>query len=333
MMKPLISIIVPIYNCEKYIHKCVRSILAQSYKNIELILVNDGSTDDSLAVCYEYMESDDRVKVVDKENGGPASARNAGIRESQGAYLAFVDSDDYLDEQYIEYLYSMIKKHMADIASCGFADENENTHMQYPIQKFETEVFNFISDYDTQKHIPFVCWHILFDSTIIKKDNINFDEDVFFMEDYVFNVRCFLRSNRIVVTSDILYYRTVRADSLTNDTFSMPYFEKWYTQMKALKILRALVEMNDNMKYDFLYKESLSAAKMLDYIDRHNIVDKGKIVELKRTLKQNFAINNIKRFKRKKLLQFIALSIFPRTYCRLREKRNTRIENNTPWYI
>ena len=91
MMKPLISIIVPIYNCEKYIHKCVRSILAQSYKNIELILVNDGSTDDSLAVCYEYMESDDRVKVVDKENGGPASARNAGIRESQGAYLAFVD--------------------------------------------------------------------------------------------------------------------------------------------------------------------------------------------------------------------------------------------------
>lgn len=333
MMKPLISIIVPIYNCEKYIRKCVRSILAQSYENIELILVNDGSIDDSLAVCYEYMESDDRVKVVDKENGGPASARNAGIRESQGAYLAFVDSDDYLDEQYIEYLYSMIKKYMADIASCGFANENEKTHKQYPIQKFKTEVFNFVSGYDTQKHIPFVCWHILFDSKIIKGENIYFDEDIFFMEDYVFNVRCFLKSNRIVVTSEILYYRTVRVDSLTNDSFSITYFEKWYTQMKALKKLKALTERYDNMKYDFLYKESLSAAKMLDYIDRYNIVDKRKIDELKGTLKQNLAINNIKNYKAKKMLQFVALSVFPLTYCRLREKRNIRIENKTPWYI
>lgn len=333
MMEPLISIIVPVYNCEKYIHKCVKSILTQSYKNIELILVNDGSTDNSLVVCYEYMKSDDRVKVIDKENGGPASARNTGIRESQGEYLAFVDSDDYLDGQYIEYLYSIIKKNGADIASCGFADESEHTHMQYPIQKFETEVFNFISDYDIKKHIPFVCWHILFDSTIIKENNINFNEDIFFMEDYVFNVRCFLKSNRIVVTSNILYYRIVRDDSLTNDTFSMPYFEKWYTQMKALNILKTLVETHDNMKYDFLYKESLSAAKMLDYIDKHNIVDKGKINELKSILKRNFTINNIKRFKRKKLLQFIILSLFPQTYCRLREKRNAKIKNNTPWYI
>ncbi len=117
-----LSIIVPIYNVEQYLHKCIDSILAQTFTDFELILVDDGSTDRCPQICDEYAKKDSRIKVIHKENGGLSDARNAGIDIAQGDYLGFVDSDDYIHEQMYEKLYELATKHSAEIACCSIQD-------------------------------------------------------------------------------------------------------------------------------------------------------------------------------------------------------------------
>lgn len=115
-MEDLISVIVPIYNVEKYINKCIDSIIDQTYTNLEIILVDDGSPDNCGKICDEYAQKDERVRVIHKENGGLSDARNAGIDVAKGKYVSFVDSDDYVEQNYIEILYNCIKEYNTNIA-------------------------------------------------------------------------------------------------------------------------------------------------------------------------------------------------------------------------
>ena len=126
---PKISIIVPVYNVEKYLEKCVRSILAQTFTDFELILVDDGSPDSSGAMCDQFAEQDQRVKVIHKENGGLSDARNAGIEIATGEYLGFVDSDDYIADDMYELLYTNIVKEDADLSICGIYDVYEGKEL------------------------------------------------------------------------------------------------------------------------------------------------------------------------------------------------------------
>lgn len=126
MSKPLISIVVPVYNVERYLKKCIESLLNQSYKEIEIILVDDGSLDNSSKICDEFSNNDKRVKVIHKENGGLSDARNVGIESARGQYITFVDSDDFVAYDYIEYLYNMLDKYKSDMSICNLARINEN---------------------------------------------------------------------------------------------------------------------------------------------------------------------------------------------------------------
>ncbi len=119
MTKELISIIVPVYNVEKYLKKCVDSIVNQTYKNLEIILVDDGATDNSGKICDELVELDNRIKVYHKKNGGLSDARNYGVERATGDYIGFVDSDDYIDAEMYEKLYEAIKKENVDVAECN----------------------------------------------------------------------------------------------------------------------------------------------------------------------------------------------------------------------
>lgn len=122
-MKPLISIIVPVYGVEKYLLRCIDSILAQTYKNLEIILVDDGSPDRCPQICDEYAQKDSRIKVIHKSNGGLSDARNFGLDIASGAYIGFVDSDDYILPDMYEYLYNGLLLAHADISVCGVKDE------------------------------------------------------------------------------------------------------------------------------------------------------------------------------------------------------------------
>ena len=122
---PLISVIVPVYNVEKYLARCIDSIIAQTYKNLEIILVDDGSADTSGAICDEYAHTDSRIRVFHKENGGLSDARNFGIAESHGEYLGFVDSDDYIATDMYELLYSLVCEYNVSMAACDVCDVDD----------------------------------------------------------------------------------------------------------------------------------------------------------------------------------------------------------------
>ena len=125
--KALISVIVPVYNVEKYIEKCLDSIINQTYKNIEILLIDDGSTDSSGKICDDYSKQDKRIKVFHKENGGLSSARNYGVDKSKGEYLTFIDSDDIIELDYIDYLFGLIKKYDVELSICPYTVIINNT--------------------------------------------------------------------------------------------------------------------------------------------------------------------------------------------------------------
>lgn len=141
MKNPLISIIVAIYKVEEYLPKCIESILNQTYKNIELILVDDGSPDNSLMICNEYVAKDDRIKVISKENGGQATARNVGLDVAKGEYIGFIDSDDWGELEMYQMLYDTIVAENADIVQCGWYKVEPIGQKVCPHKKYFKEVY------------------------------------------------------------------------------------------------------------------------------------------------------------------------------------------------
>lgn len=208
-MNPLISIIVPIYNQIKYLDRCMKTILNQTYNNLEIILVDDGSTDGSSELCEEYYRKFDNVKVIHKKNGGLSSARNAGIVEAKGEYIGFVDSDDWISYDFYQSLYYLIKKYEADVASCSFR----------VCDKFQCEVkqeclspmIDVLVGDDVKKHYlksaimsgkksnDISCCTKLYRSEVVKKlqfiENMIY-EDVVFNAQLVQNVRIYVFDHR-----------------------------------------------------------------------------------------------------------------------------------------
>ena len=132
MAKQLISIIIPIYRVEQYLARCIESVLCQTYKNIEIILVDDGSPDNCGDICEQYAKVDSRIKAYHKFNGGLSDARNYGIERANGSYIAFIDSDDYIAPDYIAYLYQLIQKYNSDISVCCMVETKDN-HAKYGV--------------------------------------------------------------------------------------------------------------------------------------------------------------------------------------------------------
>ncbi len=222
-MKPFISIIIPIYNSQKYIKKNIDSILNQTYKNFELLLINDGSTDDSLSVINSY--NDDRIRLINKKNGGVSSARNYGINSSSGDYLYFVDSDDYIEPNTLEKFVDIIKSFNPDLIICGFFSETYNSH-SYDKIFFDEKLYSsrgefrkdIVSLYD--KHLLYNVWNKLFKKDIIINNNILFP-NINFGEDIIFN-QLYLENSKKIYNSELCLYHYVREVSNSITTKYIP---------------------------------------------------------------------------------------------------------------
>lgn len=194
MNESLISIIIPIYNAEKYLNKCIDSIIMQTYKNLEIILVNDGSTDTSGTICDNYAATDNRIKVHHKPNGGVSSARNAGIDAAQGEFIAFVDSDDYIDSDMYERLHRRITETNGDICICGVRQisHKETVLINVP-NEHEMDIEKFIENFCNDPYNYFFYIASPY-SKLYKRDKINnnrfpnhisYAEDLWFNADYI----------------------------------------------------------------------------------------------------------------------------------------------------
>ena len=201
----MISIIVPVYNTERYLDRCIQSILAQTYIDFELLLINDGSIDASGAICDKYAEQDSRIRVFHKENGGVSSARNVGLNNAEGEYIIFVDSDDYMKPQMCEILYNTLNGEQADIIICGTEETGGSFWKPRNNENYKNDSFveNFGELLQTELLSP--PWNKIFIKSCIKH---YFRDDISFGEDLVFNLQYLFHCNKISFITASPYFHT-----------------------------------------------------------------------------------------------------------------------------
>ena len=214
-MNPLISIIVPTYNVEKYIRTCIESILAQTYRNIEVIIVNDGSTDQSLAVISDFICSHHNIKVINQKNQGLSVARNTGIDAATGKYIAFVDADDKIKPDFVSSLYQIADKTGADIVRGSFRDFNGNIPKGWvPDFNVPTNYGTIVLDQFLSSNISFVVWSSIYRLDFINSNHIRFTPGILF-EDADFTIRAYMLAKLVATSPEPNYaYRINRPGSI-----------------------------------------------------------------------------------------------------------------------
>lgn len=216
MKDEMISIIVPVYNAELYLQECIDSILDQTYQNFELILVDDGSADNSLAICESYRIKSDKIVVVHQNNAGVSAARNKGLSLVKGEYFCFVDADDSIESVMIESLYTAIKKNEAELSICGFKCISSNVTIERkPVAKEIYKASN-IAEFVAEHYLEWLIsspWGKLYKN--IKFPTRNFDTNISLGEDLKFNIQYFEHIEKIVIINDCLYRYKEVEDSLT----------------------------------------------------------------------------------------------------------------------
>ncbi len=214
-----VSIIIPVYNTGEYLHKCIKSILNQSLKDIELIIVNDGSTDNSRSICDKYAKTDNRVKVIHKINGGVSRARNTGIKLAKGDYIGFVDSDDWVNETMYKSMYDTAIRERCDIVMCDARtvyDDKENEADTISQLMNSTSLSKKDIYPGVLAEMAGAAWRCIYKKELLQDNNILFPEGLKFSEDRIFNIYAFGYAEKIYYIKKAYYNRYIRKGSAVN---------------------------------------------------------------------------------------------------------------------
>lgn len=250
-MNDLISIIVPVYNAEKYLSRCIESILNQTYNKLQIILINDGSTDNSLSICKFYQSKDNRIVVVDKKNEGVSQSRNIGIELSKGKYIGFVDSDDYINTHMYEKLLEKIK--LDQTQACAMVNHTIN---KFKIEKGK----ELLTGKEALKKMlllefPTSLWSYLYSSDTIRERRLN--EEIHFFEDFDFNFKVVSTLNKISLCYEDFYKYEINESSINSQAINSK-------KITCLKILE------DSTNKEIIQKNNLSTYFI--YLKTHFLV-------------------------------------------------------------
>ena len=245
----MVSVIIPIYNVENFVEKCIESILFQTIQNLEIILVDDGSSDGSGDICDVYAKKDARIKVIHKKNGGVSSARNMGISNATGEYICFVDGDDFVANDYIEYLLRLINMHDADIALTSSFYSNYNEKQTHNLTE---ELWNSEDAVEAIlcNRILIGCNNKLFKSTLIKR-KINFIESLPIGEGFNFNVEVFQMAQKSVVGNKKIYYYIKDNPNSVMTKFNIHKYEKGLYAIELLKENLTIKSHRINLAWEY----------------------------------------------------------------------------------
>jgi len=248
-MKDLISIIIPVYNAEKYLEKCIESILVQTYKEYELILVDDGSKDNSGKICDAYAEKDGRIRVIHKKNAGVSAARNTGIENAKGEFIAFVDSDDWLEKESLEILHREIIGQNADLAAGAFERITRKGNIKH---SFKTEAY---TDGEIAKNIidliGFLCgtvWAKLFRRNIITNEQILFNPEIPMGEDSLFLMTYMQFCKKIVLHNELVYNYNCLVEGSAARKFYEKYDEYFFCVYQAAKEIVKKADLEESKR-------------------------------------------------------------------------------------
>ena len=267
MKQPKISIIIPVYNVEKYLDRCIDSIINQSLKDIEIILVDDGSPDNCPQLCDEWAKKDSRIKVIHKENAGLGMARNTGMQHATGEYIAFIDSDDYVELDMYAKLLEKAELHNADIVYCGhkqglkdgtYIDRRDFDRETIFDDKESIEELSVNYFYPTKGRIMTMSvWHSIYKKEIIKTEFYSEREVV--SEDLHFQISAILNSKKIVYIPDCLYHYCYNGESLSH-TFKIT---KFHGYQKLMKLLLDVYPHRKNIVYYFYFRFAINFIRSL----------------------------------------------------------------------
>jgi glycosyltransferase involved in cell wall biosynthesis len=251
--KPFVSIIVPVYNVEEYIKECLVSIRNQTLKDIEIIIVNDGSTDNSINIVKKEKLHDSRIKIITQSNKGLSEARNTGIRHSKGEYISFVDSDDYISEKMIEVLYSTAKENDCDIVSCQYAQFADNLILyESKENKFDINFENILL-----RKVPPIACNRLYKTSLFIDYKIKFPKNIYH-EDVATTFKLYFFSKKTLSLDETFYYWRKRANSISN-SFSKKHVKSLF---KIIKIKEDFL-LENNIEKQYLDKTLLFYQKAI----------------------------------------------------------------------
>lgn len=297
-MKSKISIIIPIYNVEQYLKECIDSVINQTYNNLEIILVDDGSTDNSNKICDDYQKKDDRIVVIHKKNGGLASARNEGIKKSTGEYLFFIDSDDFIELNTIEELYKVSDNGKKDLVMCNYYKYYEDSKKEISIVPFYDE--------KNQKSIitamPTATCKLIKHKIFIQNE-LKFLEGKYYEDNAIMPYVLSLTKNYAYNQKPLYYYRQ-RSGSILNKSH---YDKKWEDIFDVLEYLKVLFENSSTYnefkeELEYIYVEYLLHAASLKFYK----YDEGKhnIKRIKKIMKSNFPNWRNNRYYKKENIKY-----------------------------
>ncbi len=258
-MEELISIIIPVYNVEKYLNRCLESVINQKYRKLEIILIDDGSTDNSGKICDEYALKDSRIKVIHKKNDGVSVARNTGIKIAKGNYIGFVDSDDWIHPDMYKKLYQALIKNQADISCC------KEIRCKNGVEKISKKFDNKITEYDQMQYIKkffkinsqeciYYVWNKLYKRQIIDEEQYPIN---LISEDVVGTYKALVKSNKIVEINYPYYYYYYNPNSITSKAFSKEDFD-------LIEIWDKVIEITEKESPNYLWMAELNRNR-IDY--------------------------------------------------------------------
>ena len=246
---PLISIIIPCFNAEKTLEKCLESVVQQSYANLEIIIIDDGSTDETSLIYNKFQSNDERILVLKQQNSGVSKARNTGVKAATGDYICFVDSDDWAELNYCSELYSLLVGENADISivEASYEDENGNVLCSKPTS--EEKIFDgnralvlLLEDREIQSH----PWGKLFKADLLK--NVHFPENLKCFEDYSTLFKIFNKAVKVVKSNEKLYHYIQREDSLSHNLSPATAYEFFLAIMEVFEFWRNSAKVGDRNK-------------------------------------------------------------------------------------
>lgn len=274
-MDPQISIIIPIYNAEKYIKRCVSSVIDQSYDKLEILLVNDGSTDNSLNICEAFATKDNRIKVISQDNGGVSKARNTGLRLAKGEYVMFLDSDDYMLPDMCKTMLDVLYSKQADCVICGIQEPEGGLWCPQKNIDYSTLADfkrDFIYQLNTELLSP--CWNKIFKRQLIT--NL-FNEEISFGEDLIFDLEYLNNCSRLsFITTPLVYHEKQVAGSLVTKTG----LQRLMDIEKIHQVIMQFAEENISQDLHKKYIRDLTVYIRFIFLDKRNTFsDKKKILK------------------------------------------------------
>lgn len=315
-----ISVIIPVYNVERYLKQCLESVISQTFRNLEIILVNDGSTDGSAQICNKFAKKDQRIKVIHQINGGVSSARNRGIKIANGDYITFVDSDDWLTSDMYENMVSIIvSANLPEVVMCDFLNVKNNVSEKvnanirngfYNKENIINELYPTLLVTENFGRIPIVSACIcLFEKSLLVQNNIYFDEQLRYSEDYLFMAAVLINVQSFYYMKEHYYYNYLQVE----DSRSKKYKPEWWENLLSLnKKLRKL--LSDNKEYDFERQLKLQLIHSALFVSSSIYRDQNILKSQKLTLfKALFDDRNLResfidiRFKKQSLSQKVVL--------------------------